>query len=214
MTRLNKQDLRAIWQALSRLLPPGQLPKSAEELLVVSGLMTQVGIMITEYAPVMERGELVFSWRVPREHALTLNAYAYKKGWMKKKLRVELDRQIKELLPTFPLANLHGARLRRWVRATRFSTQRVDDLSLDVLGGKMPVDALVRCGVLADDNDAFAHREPIWEKTKRGNTHLLLEVFTLKEEGTHENDAVLDAEMTQAVWKPGEMTKWLKGERR
>ncbi len=217
--RLNKADLRRLWTSLTRLLPPQQLPTEPAEIIAIHDLREVVARMIVDYAPVLERGELVFSWRVPREQALTMNAYAHKKGWMKKKLRVELDRQVNDLLDLprdvvlgtgFPHARLNGAKKRRWLRVTRFSTQRVDDLSIDILGGKMPVDALVRCGILADDNDAMAFREPRWEKTARGNTHVLVEVFEIREEGTHEDDASPPAIVKQLTRKKGEFTKYIE----
>lgn len=188
--KLNKADLRTIYASLARLLPPGSLPKKPEEVVEIDRVRERIAAMIREYAPELERGELVFSWRVPREQALTMNAYSYKKGWAKKKMRGALDAKIRELLPDWPKASLHGAMRRRWVRVTRFSTQRVDDLSIDVLGGKMPVDALVRMGILCDDNEAGAHREPRWEKTQKGNTHVLVEVFEMVPEGTHEEDEI------------------------
>lgn len=213
--RLNKADLRRLWTSLTRLLPPQQLPNEPEEIVAIGELRKVVAKMIVEYAPALERGELIFSWRVRREEALTMNAYAHKKGWMKKKLRVELDRQVNELVAAsnVPGLLLCGTKKRRWLRVTRFSTQRVDDLSIDVLGGKMPVDALVRCGVLADDNDAMAHREPRWEKTARGNTHVLVEVFEIREEGSHENDESPAGTVVQLVREPGEFTKFLTGKK-
>jgi hypothetical protein len=190
--KLNKADLRLIYTSLGRLIPPFGRAPDAAEVVAIGQLRDVVADAIRDFAPVLERGELVFSWRVPREQALTMNAYAHKKGWMKKKMRQELDK------------------VRRWVRVTRFSTQRVDDLSVDILGGKMPVDALVRCGVLSDDNDAMAFREPRWEKTERGNTHVLVEVFTIREETEgHENDDPPDTTIAQIVRKPGPFTAWL-----
>ncbi len=197
MTRLLKKDLRVIYTSLTRLLPPQQLPTDPAEIVAISDARDLVSVLIREYSPMMERGDLVFSWRVPREQALTMNAYAHKKGWMKKRMRAELDKAVVALLPNYPKALINGAKIRRWLRVTRFSTQRVDDLSIDVLGGKMPVDALVRCGVLADDNDAMAFREPLWEKTARGNTHVLVEVFEMKVEGTHLDDDPKHAEIRQ-----------------
>ncbi len=197
MTSLLKKDLRVIYTSLTRLLPPQQLPTEPMEIVAIADVRELVACLIREYSPMMERGDLVFSWRVPREQALTMNAYAHKKGWMKKKMRAALDEAVIALLPNYPKALINGAKIRRWLRVTRFSTQRVDDLSIDILGGKMPVDALVRCGVLADDNDAMAFREPRWEKTQRGNTHVLVEVFEMKVEGTHEGDEPEHAEIRQ-----------------
>ncbi len=210
--KLTKADLRTIFTSLGRLLPPGSLPTDPEEVVRIADTQEAVAAAIRDYAPVLERGELVFSWRVPREQALTLNAYAHKKGWAKKKMRQALDDKIREMLPSFPKAELHGGMRRRWVRVTRFSTQRVDDLSIDVLGGKMPVDALVRLQILVDDNDKWTFREPRWEKTERGNTHVLVEVFEMVEEGDgkHEHDTPKSTKIEQLIRKPGAFTKWLR----
>lgn len=178
---LTKQDLRSLWSSLSRLLPPASPPKSAEELVEVHRLMGLVAELIKAEQDKPERGARVLVWRVPASHALTMNAYSYKRGWVKKRMRTELDTWLRELIAETPGACVLGNR-RRWVRVTRFSPQRVDELSVDVLGGKMAIDALVRVGVLADDDDRHLIREPLWMKTKRGNTHVLVEVFEVANE--------------------------------
>ena len=180
--RLTKADLRTIWNALARLLPPGSLPKNPEELVEIERVRSVVGELIKLEQDKPERGARVLSWRIPASHALTMNAYSYKRGWVKKRMRTELDTWLRELIAEIPGAVVYGDHKRRWVRVTRFSPQRVDELSVDVLGGKMAVDALVRVGVLVDDDDAHLIREPVWKKTKKGNTHVLVEVFEVARE--------------------------------
>lgn len=187
MTALKKAELRTIHQSLQRLQPPGSLPKDPEELVRIEEARVVVARMIEEYRPLPERGALVLTWRVAREHAMTMNEYSGKKGWVKKKIRQELDRQLLALIDPIPGAVIYGKR-RRWVRVTRFSPRKVDEVSADTIGGKCPIDALVRVGVLADDTQALLVREPRWEPTAPGNTHVLVEVFEVTEEGSREGE--------------------------
>ncbi len=207
---LTKADLRTIHSSLARLLPPGSLPRGAEEVVEIGRVLEAVAREIREAAPVMERGAKVFEWRVPRDQAPTMNQFGFMKGWQKKKLAKTFDDVLAQLLPSFPAALLHGARRRRWVRVTRFSTKRVDDLAIDILGGKFPVDALVRNNILADDNNELMHREPRWMKTKQGNSHVLLEVYEMALEGKGETDEPKDEMIAQVVRVEGMLTLAIK----
>lgn len=211
MTNLTKAELRTIFDSLSRLLPPGSLPRDPGELVRIGEVRERVARMIEEQRQTLERGELVFTWRVPREHAMTMNEYAGKKGWVKQKIRKALDDSLRRELERgiFPKALLHGAQRRRWLRATRFSPRRIDELSVDVIGGKCPTDALVRGGVLADDDHEHLHREARWEKTKPGNTHLLVEVFEMSCEGASVGEPT-DVQVEQIRHAPGFMTEVIK----
>lgn len=211
MPAYTKAELRRIFAGLSRLLPPGGRPLTAEEIVEVNAVLDKTRHLIASSLAAVERGRLVVSWRIPRENAPTLNEYAHKKGWMKKKLRAALDDDLRKLLPAFPEALTNGSMVKRWLRVTRFSTQRVDELSIDILGGKMPVDSLVRCGVLADDDEAHVLREPRWEKTPRGNTHVLVEVFAIASEQVREAEPS-DAQVQQVVRTPGLMIKAIVGD--
>lgn len=68
---------------------------------------------------------------------------------------------------------------RRFVRVTRFSSRRPDDLSPDVIGAKLALDQLVAAGILGDDSDAWCAREGRWEAAPTGQGRLRIEVFTL-----------------------------------
>lgn len=206
----SKAELRKIYASLIRLLPPGGRPLNAEELVEVNGLIDKARVMIAASLSAVERGRRVLSWRIPRELAPTMNELGHMKFWRKKKLKLELDDALRTLLPAFPAAPMNGSELRRWLRVTRFSTQRLDELSIDILGGKLPVDSLVRCGVLANDDEAHVRREPRWEKTPRGNTHVLVEVFEIAQEEVREAEP-LDARVQQIVRTPGPMTMALMG---
>jgi len=203
-----KGELRRIAANLLRLLPPGARPLNAEELVTLNADIKKTRLLIAAAESTPERGRLVLSWRVPREQALTLNQYAQAKGWQKKKLRNALDDALRALLPSFPEALTNGSLLKRWLRVTRFSTQRVDELSVDLLGGKMCVDSLKRCGVIADDDEKHVHREPCWAKTKRGTTHVLVEVFLLAAEQVATPEPA-NATVQQILRTPGLLTQML-----
>jgi hypothetical protein len=205
-----KDDLSFMHSSLARLLPPGGRTFNAAESVRADEVMSKLHARIVAALSAPERGELVFSWRVPREWAMTLNEYAGKQGWAKKKIKQALDDDIRKHVPSFPKAMLHGAKVQRWVRVTRFSSRKPDEISVDSIGGKCPVDALVRCGVLHDDNQAFVIREPRWEKSRPGNTNALIEVF---EVAAHQvaTPEPTDSEVTQIVHAPGFMTKAIMG---
>lgn len=185
MSALTKGELVALHRIVTAAHLPAELRRDLdlEERVRAGELAERLARVIAELRPVEEKGELVLSWRIARQQAPTLNEYAFLKGWQKKRLRGELDALLRGLLPAWPKADLHCAQRKRWVRATRFSPNRVDEVSLDVLGAKMPLDALTRCGVLHDDDGAFLVREGRWEKCKRGETCVLLEVFEVTTEG-------------------------------
>ena len=208
--KLTKGDLRVMAEHLASLRPPGPRPLNAEQLVRLDEVIGKVHHLIASTRAAPERGELVFEWRVPREWALTLNAYAHKKGWAKKKLRNDLDAAVRALLPSFPRALMHGSQQRRWLRATRFSPKVVDDVSVDVVGAKMSTDSLVRCGVLADDDPKHLIREARMERTKPGNTHLLMQVWTVVDEGNAASDPS-DATIKQIDRTLGRMTHAILG---
>lgn len=64
------------------------------------------------------------------------------------------------------------------VVGTRHSSKRPDDMGLDAMGGKVPVDALVKLGVLVDDNEEWCEREQgRWVKAKPRHGYFTLEVL-------------------------------------
>lgn len=75
----------------------------------------------------------------------------------------------------------------------------------------MPVDCLVRSGVLVGDTPAYVRREGLVRKTVRGNTHVLIEVYSV---GTVEvpDDGPVDAPVTQVVKKKGKLTQAIEGD--
>lgn len=66
---------------------------------------------------------------------------------------------------------------RRAVVVTRHSSRRVDEFSVDVIGGKVPVDRLVIAGILAGDSAKWLERVARWERAAPGEGKLAVEVF-------------------------------------
>lgn len=179
-----KRDLRAIYGHLSSLLPPGAKPLTADQIVEVSALLEKTRAEIETSLGAIERGPLVFSWRVDPEIAPTMNEWGFWQPWRKGKARRELEKAIHEIIASTPNALVRGSEVMRWVRVTRYTVQpkNVDDAAIDAIGGKMPIDMLVKLGVLAGDSPRYLKREARVEKTGRGNTHVLVEVFEVASE--------------------------------
>ncbi len=209
MTAFTKDELAFIHRVMSGL-PLGTVQRTPDVLVRASAVDEKAKVMRAELAAMPERGELVFSWTIPAEWAMTLNEYKGKKHWALKKIKQAMDADVLSKLPKFPRAMLHGAMIQRWVRCTRFSSRAPDEVSIDSIGGKAALDALTRCGVLYDDNQKFAHREPLHVKTKAGNVHALIEVFAIAEHQVA-NEGPKDSEVRQIVHTPGPMTRAIMG---
>ena len=71
------------------------------------------------------------------------------------------------------------------VRITRCTAaNRQPDFENLAQGGKFILDGLVKCGVLLDDNpDVIGQPEYRWEKAKRGEAHVIVEVFEEETDG-------------------------------
>ncbi len=203
LTKLELQEIHAILEGVVWGRPAAGHHRVAD-------LADRVKHVVQAMRPVEEKGRLVLAWPLATDLAPTLNRFAYMKGWQKKKLCQRLDA---DLLERGILAGskLNGAQRRRWVRVTRFSTRRVDEESVDVLGGKLPIDALTRAGVFVDDSQVWLKREGLCRSCKRGETSVLVEVFEVTTEGQpvaepkHETVAAPIREL-------GEFTKAIAGD--
>lgn len=116
----------------------------------------------------------VFVLELPLELAPMMNAINGLKPWSKAKIRESIDLNIEELGEP-PQAT--GARRR--VVVTRYSSQRPDELAVDLIGGKYPVDRLVKAGILAGDSSKHLDREARWTKAKPGAGYLRIEVYEI-----------------------------------
>lgn len=125
----------------------------------------------------------------------TMNEFSSMPGWKKGLVRGALDKRIVLQLRQggWPRGRGVGevrAKLvrgkaktevvtgeRRVVVVTRHSSRRVDELSVDVIGGKVPVDRLVIAGILAGDSAKWLERVARWERAAPGEGKLAIEVF-------------------------------------
>lgn len=182
-----KRDLRLIFTHLASLLPPGAKPLNAEQVVEVSALLEKTTGLIQSTSGVNERGRKIFEWRLPQKDAPTQNeirGFVFRNPFIMKGIEQRIDKDLRKIVEATPEALVHG-KTRRWVRVTRFTvqTKQIDDPNaIDAIGGKCAIDSLVRCGVLVDDTPAYCVREGHVAKTKKGNVHLLVEVFETAED--------------------------------
>lgn len=66
---------------------------------------------------------------------------------------------------------------RRVLEVTRYSSREVDELAIDILGGKIVVDRLTWAGVIAGDARKHIVRRPRWVPVKPGEGRLEIVVF-------------------------------------
>ena len=142
------------------------------------GIAEKLTRMIAERAGATSLGPVVYRLTLALEDAPTLNRYGSMKPWMQKKLRDRIGKSIMATRGMFPQARAREGE-RRAVRVTRHSSSCPDELGVDVLGGKVPVDCLVRAGILAGDTMALLERDGRWEKAAPGAGRLVVEVFQL-----------------------------------
>ncbi len=183
----SKNDLRKIYAHLSSLLPPGAKPLTADQIVEVGALLEATTVLIQSTTGMKERGAKIFEWRLPQKDAPTQNeirGFVFRNPFILKGIEQRIDKDLTKILDAAPGARVQG-KARRWVRVTRFTvqTKQIDDPNaIDAIGGKCAVDALVRCDVLVNDTQEYCIREGLVMKTKKGNVHLLVEVFEAAEE--------------------------------
>lgn len=135
--------------------------------------------------------------------APSLNEYAGMAPWMLKTARAELDNRIRERCGHHPAydcgsvrkvdlkAVKHGERTstveklevtggrRRIIEVVRHSSREVDELAVDILGGKLIVDRLTWAGVIAGDQRKHLIRVPRWVQCKPGEGKLDVRVYEI-----------------------------------
>ena len=152
--------------------------------------------------PQHERGPLVFRLELPLELAPTLNQYANMKSWQRAKIRTAVDgkvtasksrwgswhmgvrRDVKAKIVDGKIRKrtiVTGGR-RRLVVLTRETSRRVDELGVDILGGKIPVDRLVQARVLHGDSAKWLAREAIHVPAYPKQGRVVVEVYELATE--------------------------------
>lgn len=181
MTDLTIAELKALHSLTITISVPG-----------LATLPDKLAMMIAERAGSPTRGPVVFEIRIPlddtrqtakgpvtRHLAPTLNAYGSMKPWQRAILYKALDARIMAELHRWPLAIQRAVRLRRAAVVTRFSSRRPDEIGVDVLGGKVPIDRLVQAGILRGDSAKDLDREAHWQPAKPGQGSLLITVHDL-----------------------------------
>jgi hypothetical protein len=129
--------------------------------------------------------------------ASTLNEYAGMKGWARAKARTAVDKRIVVARASWPRWHcgvqmrakvvggevvkvpVAGTGRRRLVRVVRRSSRRIDEVSLDVVGGKLPVDRLKIAEIITGDSARWLEREAAWEPCDPGDGRVIVEVYDL-----------------------------------
>lgn len=112
-------------------------------------------------------------------HAIspTLNVYGSMQTWQRAALYKVIDVRIMAELAKWPRCQLRGDRRPRCVRVTRYSSSQPDEITIDVIGGKVPIDRMVHAGILRGDTAADLQREAMWRQVAPGKGALVIEVF-------------------------------------
>ena len=210
---MTKAQLRTVYAHLASLAPPGPRPLTTDQLVELQEILEKLRGEMAAASGVVERGARLLEWRIPAANAPTMNEWGFWKVWRKARARRDLDDALAALLAAHPEAAHCGAEVMRWVRVTRFTVQPklIDDAAVDQIGGKMPVDALVRAGVLAGDSPRHVRREARVEATKRGNTHVLVEVFAVAQEEVRGLDVVVHESVAPVERQRGMFTRHVMG---
>jgi hypothetical protein len=184
MTRLTRHELRLIYVYLD-----GR--RGAE----VDAVREKLRRMIAERAGELTWGRKVYEIMLPLstprlvtkgKHAgeyvrdpmcPTLNVYGSMEVWKRSALYKAIDIRILAELHKWPRARQVTGK--RGVRVTRHSSVTVDEITVDVIGGKVPIDRLVKAGILAGDSAAEIEREAVWVQASPKHGFLTAEVFEL-----------------------------------
>jgi hypothetical protein len=187
---------------LHRLADEALAEATGAQHALLLGARDKLARMIAERAGVRGWGDLVFRLVLPfykigapyvakkGKHkgevveprmvlAPRLNEYGSLAPWQRVQLYKELDVRIMAEMGKWPRCRLMGERRPRAVRVTRYSSAMLDECTVDVIGGKVPVDRMVHAGILAGDTPALLVREARWQMAPPGKGQLLVEVHDL-----------------------------------
>jgi hypothetical protein len=183
--RLTKSELEALVELLEHARERGLL---APSLAGWWWALQHKLRLIADQTVVLDADRLAFALTLPLRVtsakgsgtvslAPTLNEYAtlHRTPWLLKGLRSRLDGEIRRAIARWPDAMARGRR--RAVVFTRRSSRRPDEISVDGCGGKVPIDRLVRAGVLAGDAGKRLVRDARWEPADPGDGEFVVEVF-------------------------------------
>lgn len=125
-------------------------------------------------------GGMVFEMELPLNLAPSMNVYSSLEGWQRDKLRNSIDWHIVAAVSNWRGSVLPvGAIRKRLVLVTRHSSSRIDEISVDVAGGKAAIDRLVLARVLAGDSAKFLTRRAAWKQAPPGKGSFNVRVFEL-----------------------------------
>lgn len=152
--------------------------------------------------------EPAFALWLPLELAPPMNSYANMRGYQRAKIRTAVDGYILQALSSreWPGA-LMGVRRKksgkiikvkgkprvristeitggraRAVHVLRATKERLDELSCDTAGGKIPIDRLVQHGILRGDSARWCRRSAAWQSAKLREGFMMVLVYELPEE--------------------------------
>lgn len=182
---LTNAELHTIVRALTDYAAP-----DLRELRDVAAVRDKVALIIASRSRSRGFGALVFRLDLPlkvlagkgrqRPVAPTMNEYGQMPPWMRSWLYGELDTRIMVELSKHPVALLRSSPRPRGVSVTRYSSAMPDEISVDVLGGKVPIDRLVKAGVLCGDRAKDLERRAEWKRCPPKAGHVLVEVYELE----------------------------------
>ncbi len=142
-----------------------------------------------------------FFLELPLDLAPTLNEYARAKPRAHAVVQNAVDAAILAARPRWPgwsagfttrgvlRRNRQGVKVPRVERVggrvrlvvvTRASSREPDELSVDVLGGKVPIDRMVHAGILVGDSRKWIERKGIWEAAPKLAGRVRIEVFDIR----------------------------------
>lgn len=199
MTELSIADLKILHDAVNRWLGNS----NSLEVPVLVALRDRLTRMVAERAGQRAWGSVVFRLVLPfykigtpyvalrgknagktvtpakMDLAPRLNVYGSLAPWQRVKLYRELDVRIMAEMGKWPDCRLAGRPRPRAVRVTRYSSVMPDEITVDVIGGKVPVDRLVHAGILMGDSAQQLVRDARWVRASPGAGQLLVEVHEL-----------------------------------
>lgn len=165
----------------------------------VEALREKLRLLIAERAGEREWGRKVYEITIPLKTerlvttgkrsghyvadqlAPTLNVYGSMKVWQRSALYKALDLRILAELARWP--RCRPAADKRAVRVTRHSSHAPDEITVDVIGGKVPIDRLVRAQILTGDRAEDLEREAQWVPAPPNRGRLVVEVYELEPAG-------------------------------
>jgi hypothetical protein len=143
------------------------------------------------------QGSLVFRLELPLELAPVLNRYSTMSVKKRCSIRRNIDSLVMKAKKNWPAWHMGVKRItkgkiakgklrtctevsggrKRTAVVTRYSSRCPDELSVDIIGGKMAIDRLVTADVLRDDSTTWLTRYANWRSAPPKAGKLVVEIF-------------------------------------